>query len=396
MKHLVKIVWINLVISALVVGVISPVWAQKAPYKIGCNFEFSGIYAGAMSYVKKGLILEQERVNVQGGIDGHPLELIFEDNGFDIPKAANIQQKLARNKEIKAIIGPMSSLFSPTIYPITEREQIPQLFMCAPSGFERKMKRHWIFHTPQGDIPLSGRLMDLIMGRGYKKVFAFIGRGQIFIEAGKLMKEIGQKNGVEVFITNETYQPGDTDMTAQIVKVKDQLKSYDAIWLGCSGVQGVSILRNLKEQGIRMPVLGNHMWGFQATLTTGKELLEGAEIVSGKVSVAEQLDDSDPQKPILLAFDKRMKARWDGLPADQISSHAHDSILILYHAFKKAGENPTRAQLRDAIEMTKNLVACGGIFNYSATDHDGLDRKSLALVRIENNKFVRIKFPQYE
>jgi len=395
MKHLIKIIGVSLVLSFLVAGVFSPAWAQKEPYKIGCNFELTGPLSGILAYAKNGLILEQERVNAQGGIDGHPLELIFEDNGTDVNKAANIQTKFARNKEIKAIVGPLWSIFSPALYPISEREKIPQLFMCAPSAYEHKMKKEWIFHTPQGDVPLAGRLMDLIMARGYKKVFVFHDRDQIWIETAKLMKVMGQKQGVEVFITKETFQAIDTDVTPQILKFKDQLKNYNALWLGTGGPTGGVVMRNLLDQGIRMPAMGNHAWGFGFTLAAGKEAIEGVEFVAGKAVVADQLDDSDPQKPILLDFDKRMKARWN-MPADQVSSHAYDSVWILYHAFKRAGENPTRAKLRDAIEKTKNFVGCTGIFNYSPTDHDGLDKKSFAFIKVENNKFVRLKLPKYE
>ena len=139
MKHLIKIIVISLVISFLGIGAFSPAWAQKAPYKIGCNLELTGALANFLSFAKNGLILEQERVNAQGGIDGHPLELIFEDNAMDIPKAISIAMKFSRTKEIKAIIGPLWSVMTPTMYPVIEREKITQFNLCAPSAFERSM-----------------------------------------------------------------------------------------------------------------------------------------------------------------------------------------------------------------------------------------------------------------
>jgi branched-chain amino acid transport system substrate-binding protein len=144
-----------------------------------------------------------------------------------------------------------------------------------------------------------------------------------------------------------------------------------------------------------MPVVGTHGWGFGVILEVGKEAVEGAEFVAGKIITAYELDDSDPQKAVLVGFDKRMKARWN-TPAEQFSSHCYDAIWILYHALKRAGENPTRTQLRDAIEKTKDFVGCTGIYNYSPTDHQGLTKKAFAFVKIQNNKFTRIKLPQYD
>ncbi|MEW5723830.1 MAG: ABC transporter substrate-binding protein, partial [Thermodesulfobacteriota bacterium] len=88
----------------ILVGVTSTTaLAEEQPYKVGCNLELSGPLAGLIAFIKNGLILEQEAINAQGGIDGHKLELVFEDNAMDITKAANINTKFARDKEIMAI-----------------------------------------------------------------------------------------------------------------------------------------------------------------------------------------------------------------------------------------------------------------------------------------------------
>jgi len=39
--------------------------------------------------------------------------------------------------------------------------------------------------------------------------------------------------------------------------------------------------------------------------------------------------------------------------------------------------------LRDAIEATKELPASHGVFNMSASDHNGLDQRSRVMVRVE-------------
>jgi branched-chain amino acid transport system substrate-binding protein len=392
MRHGLKAIGISLISLVIMAGAYSPACAAEKPYKIGCNFEMTGPFSNFVAFIKNALILEEERVNAKGGIDGHPLELIFEDSAMDLTKAANISRKFARNKEIKAIIGPMFSPVAPTLIPVIEREKVPELAIWAPSSVERRLKPHWIFSIPQGDIVLAERLIDLAMGRGYKKIFAFSEQAPNWLDAQEKMKEIGKKHGIEVFISKETYFATDTDMTPQILKFREQLKNFDVIWLGTNGVTGATVVRNLLTQGIRMPVMGTHAWGFESTLAIGKEAVEGAEFVAGKAIVADQLDNSDPQTPVIVDFDKRMKARW-GMPADQLSGHGYDAIWILYHAFKRAGENPTRGQLRDAIEKTRDFIGATGVFNYSPTDHLGLTKKSLTFIKIENNKFVRIKLP---
>jgi ABC-type branched-subunit amino acid transport system substrate-binding protein len=71
MKSFVRIVALVFLISILFLASTSNVLAQKDPYKIGVNLSLTGPLAQLMAYVKNGLILEQERINAQGGIDGH-------------------------------------------------------------------------------------------------------------------------------------------------------------------------------------------------------------------------------------------------------------------------------------------------------------------------------------
>jgi branched-chain amino acid transport system substrate-binding protein len=111
--------------------------------------------------------------------------------------------------------------------------------------------------------------------------------------------------------------------------------------------------------------------------------------------VADQLDENDPVRPIVTDFDKRFKDRY-GMGIDQIAGHGHDAIGLVHDALKRVQGNVTRATFRDALENTKGLKACHGIYNYSPTDHDGLSKKDMVFVRIEGGRFKRIKFPGLE
>ena len=84
----------------------SPAYVAEKPYKIGVNLEFTGPWAEVTKSLKNAMMLEVERINKAGGVDGHPLELIFEDNGFDLGRVAANMTKFTRDKEILAVIGP--------------------------------------------------------------------------------------------------------------------------------------------------------------------------------------------------------------------------------------------------------------------------------------------------
>ncbi|RPJ10892.1 MAG: hypothetical protein EHM36_02555, partial [Deltaproteobacteria bacterium] len=102
-----------------------------------------------------------------------------------------------------------------------------------------------------------------------------------------------------------------------------------------------------------------------------------------------------PVRPVIADLDTRMKARY-GTGVDQIAGHAYDAIGLIQSALKRCGGKITRSSFREQLEKTRDFVGCMGIYNYSPTDHDGLTKRDLVFVRIEGQKFTRIKFPGFE
>ena len=117
--------------------------------------------------------MEAEGINAMGGIDGHPLELIFEDNGFDLGRAATNMTKFTRNKEILAVVGPFEDNLQATTRAIAEREEITNIIICPSNPMVRALKQKWAFNIAQSDIIVSQKLVDLCLARNYKKVLVF-------------------------------------------------------------------------------------------------------------------------------------------------------------------------------------------------------------------------------
>ncbi len=398
-KHVVKIISFGLIISLVVLGSVFQVGAQqkKEAYKIGCNYEITGPFANVIATLKMGLITEVDDINAKGGINGHPLELIFEDNGMDVTKGANILMKFARDKDIKVVLGPLWSGFGVTLLPIAEREKILTFCNYAPARKEREAKPRWVFWVPENDIPMTKRIVELAKANGYKKVLVFHDGDPIWDGwvTQNLFIPMAKEVGIEAADSGETFSAQDKDMTPQILKFKDRVKDYDALWLATNGLLAATVMKNLRDQGIGIPVMGTSGYGWEFTLKLGKEAVEGVQFPGHRRLVINQLDASDPFKPVISSFMERMKARWNGNEGDIISCHGHDQIRLLYDIFKSAGENPTRAQLRDALEVKKGFQGACRTYNFKPDDHNGVIKSSLTFIKIENNKFVLNKLPGY-
>jgi branched-chain amino acid transport system substrate-binding protein len=382
---------------------ISMVWvipsnsAEKAPYKVGVNLEFTGPWAEVTKTLKMAMLLEVDRINAMGGIDGHPLELIMEDNGFDLGRVASNITKFARDKEIIAVVGPFEDNLQATSRSIAEREKITNIIICPSNPMVRDLKQRWAFNIAHNDIIVSQKLVDLCQARKYKKVLVFPGAWPLAQSLAKDFKALGEAKGMKVIISEESHKPTDIDMTPQLTKLKPiiEKEKVDAIYASTAGPPASIICKNIRALGLKTPILGTHGFGFGFVIELGGDAMEGVEFAAGKAVVPDQLDDNDPVKPIVVDFDKRMKAKY-GVGADQIAGHAYDAVWLIADALKRCQGKVTRSNFRDKLENTKGFKGVMGIYNYSPTDHDGLVKKDLVFIRIEGHKFVRVKFPGFE
>jgi branched-chain amino acid transport system substrate-binding protein len=371
----------------------SPKPEGESPYKIGVNLELTGPWAEITKTVKMVMEMEVERINAQGGVNGHPLELVIEDNGFDQGRAASNMTKFAQDEDVLAVIGPFEDPLQATTRAIAEREKITNIIFCPSNPMVRDLKQKWSFNIAQSDIIVSQKLVDLCLARGYKTVLVFPGNWPLALSLADYFKKFGEKKGMKVIIAKETHAPSDIDMTPQLIKLKPiiEKEKVDAFYACTGGPPGPITVRNMRALGIKTPVIGTHAFGFGFIIAIGGKAMEGVEFGAGKPVVPYQLDENDPVRAIVTDLDKRMKDRY-GQGIDQIAGHAHDAIGLVVDALKRSKGKVTRAKFRDALEKTKRLTSAHGIYNYSPRDHDGLSKKDMVFIRIEGGKFKRITF----
>jgi branched-chain amino acid transport system substrate-binding protein len=393
-----RIVLLVSILTLIFITWASPAYlAEKSPYKIGVNLELTGPWAEVSKTLKNTWVMELERINKMGGIDGHPIELIFEDNGFDLSRAAANMTKFTRDKEILLVVGPFEDNLQATTRAIAEREKITNIIICPSNPMVRGLKQKWAFNIAQSDIIVSQKLVDLSLARKYKKVLVFPAAIPLAKSLAEYFKRFGEEKGMKVIISKETHKPTDIDVTPQLIKLKPiiEQEKVDAFYACTTGPTGPIISKNMRTLGIKIPILGTHAFGFGFIIALGGEAMEGVEFPGAKPVVFDQLDENDPVRPINIDFDKRMRERY-GVGADQIAGYGYDTIGLINDALKRCQGKVTRIHFRDALENTQGYKGCHGVYRLSPTVHDGLSKKDLVFVRIEGGKFKRIRFPGFE
>ena len=109
------------------------------------------------------------------------------------------------------------------------------------------------------------------------------------------------------------------------------------------------------------------------------------------VLVAEQFPDGYPAKKEALEFVKVYEAKFG--PRSMFAALSWNALKVVESAVPKAlksgqpGSEKFRVALRDAIEGTKGLKGAGAVFNFSPTDHTGINQYGMSLMKVENGKW---------
>jgi len=364
-----------------------PVWGAD-PIKLGAYFDLTGPSSAIGTPTKLVAEMVVKKINGEGGINGRPLELVIADDEGDPTKAAIIAKKFIESDKVVAIIGPTRTDTGMASKPIIEQNKVPT-FMCVGGDPPITVKPfQWTFKSPQRTSVAVKKTYDYLKKKGIQKI-AIITSADGFGRDGKnWLDKLAPDSGLKI-ISSESFQATDSDMTAQLVKIK--AANPEAIICWTIGKAGSIVAKNVKQLAIKAPLYQCHGLPDPIYIKLAGDASEGNIMPSTKLMVAAQLPDSDPQKKVIQEFIRLYKDvyKYDTqFPINTHSGYAWDAIYIVANAMKKAGTN--NEKLRNAIEATRGYVGVSGIYNLTAEDHNGLGTDSMVMVQISGGQWKKL------
>jgi branched-chain amino acid transport system substrate-binding protein len=367
------------------VAAAQPGLAQE-PYRIGAIFSITGPGSSLGIPERDTAVMLESQINARGGVKGpdgkmHPLKIVIQDDASDETRAVLAAKKLIDEDKVAAIVGTTLSGTSLAIVDSVQKASVP-LVSCAAAAkiVEPAAERKWVFKTPQSDHLIVTVLADYLKSKGLTKI-GWLNVDYAFGQLGWIeFEKAAQKIGLTV-VANEKFGQKDVDMTAQLTRVKAANPQAVVVW---SIPPSASIAtKNYGDLGIKAPLFQSHGIGNKTFITLAGPASNGVIFPVGKLLVAEQLGDDDPQKAVLLAYARDFEAKYGS--RNTFGGHAWDAVQIVARAMEQAGSD--RAKLRDAIEGTRNFVGITGVFDFSPTDHNGLDRRAATMVQIVDGQW---------
>jgi branched-chain amino acid transport system substrate-binding protein len=363
---------------------ISPVQA----FKIGAVFSVTGRTSFLGDPEKKTAEMLVEKINKAGGINGQKLELIVYDSEGDATKANLAVRKLITQDKVSAIIGPSLSGTSLAVLPLAEKHKIP-LVSCAASykivHDEKTGKPYkWVFKTPQTDTMAAEAIYAHLFQRGLTKI-AIMSVTSGFGASGRAeLIKFASTYGMTI-VADEKYGPKDTDMTAQLTKIKGLAPQAIVNW--SVGPTQVVVLRNWRDLGMAsIPFYQSHGFGSRKNIELAAGAAEGVLTPLGACNIAELLTPYDTQYQVAMQYHKNYKAKYNE-PLSSFGGHAWDALHMVAQALAAVGSD--RAKIRDYLETNiKGFVGQHGVFNYSPNDHNGLTKEAFTMVVVKDGDWA--------
>jgi branched-chain amino acid transport system substrate-binding protein len=374
--------------------------AEKAPYSVGAVFSVTGGASFLGEPERNTAKMVEEWVNGAGGIQGHPLKVIVEDTQSDEAQAVLAVRKLLEKDKVVAIVGPSTTGESMAVVPIMEKAQTP-LISCAAGlsivtpkaeldrivsakTFEMPEKQNkWIFKTAQTDTSAVEAIFDHMKKKGISKI-AIITVTAGFGDFGRQeLKRAAASYGISI-VADERYGPKDSDMTAQLTKIKGTDAQALVNW--SIGPPQVIVTKNWQQLGMKIPLYQSHGFGSKRNIELAGGAAEGVLCPLGHVMVAEKVKADHPQKAVIVKYKTEYEKRFK-TDVSIFGGYAYDALYLLADALKSVGSD--KAKIRDYLEAkVKNWPGVSGIFNLSPHDHTGLGKDAFVMILVKNNDWT--------
>ncbi len=338
--------------------------------KLGLFEPLTGANAGGGELEAMGMRLANK---VYPSVLGRPIKLIEADNKSDRVEAANAANSLV-NAGVSAVLGSWGSTLSIGGGSAFETAQIPAVAASATNPQVTEGNEY--YYRVCFIDPFQGQVMANYAYTNLNFTKAAIIReinSDYSVGLANFFQEKFTELGGTISATYD-FQTGDQDYNAQLTNLK--ATDAEVIFLPANFTEAGLIVKQARELGIELPVLGGDTWETPQLIEIGGSAVEGTVFSTF-------YDESQVLTPETSKFIEEWKKEYPNDDAAAVSALAYDAYLIVYKAIEAAGSSEP-AKIKEALDNMVDFEGATGIVNF---DENRNAIKDAVLKTIENGEF---------
>jgi branched-chain amino acid transport system substrate-binding protein len=376
--------------TALTTAAAGPGNAQQADREIvlGAIVPSSGPFAEWGRANTVTLQMLEKQVNGSGGVNGAKLRITILDDATKPAQATNNLRKLAGDDKALAVAGPLTSSAAEVTFPVANEMKTVATSQASSKPGVAKLNRPWAFRNTIDEGVLGRTTVPY-----YKKSFNIKSVAIIFdakdataaTVGSKIMPALMKENEIEVLNANDplSFNTGDLDVSAQVTKMK--ALNPDGVMVSADYSQAVTVIREMKRQGMIKPVVGSTQLISSAILKAAPEI----PIVAPATFYA-TMKGEKPEK--FVSELQPLLRKTSGLPPEiepsMYDANIYEIVSIYIDAIKSTGVTgkpedieADRAKIRDHMAKLVGFPGLGGPIGFN---DDGDAIKAFYILQGEN------------
>lgn len=321
----------------------------------------------------KGFKLAISEINAKGGLNGKKIKLESMDDKGDATEASNAFNKLAGDNNVLAVLGPTISSTTAAVAPLADQSKLPAIAPAATS--DSIATGGYLFRTCfkdsyQGEIAAKFAAETLKV----KKVAVLYGTGDPYSSGvGKAFAAAAKKAGLDVVDEENSSSADDTEYSSQLQKI--QASGAEFLYAPYYySVAGPYIIPQARALGYKGYVMGPD--GYDGLKLTGDKSQYD------KVLYTTHYSPDDTSNTKVQDFIKSYEKANNNQEPNTFTALAYDSVYMFKQAYDKAGKNPTREQVRNAIAG----MSFSGVTGKFTLDKKGSPNKSVIVLELKDGK----------
>jgi branched-chain amino acid transport system substrate-binding protein len=380
------------VAAAMAAGLASlgPAVAQtKDPIIFGAAIAQSGFIAPYDADPARAAEIAVEEINGKGGVLGRPLKIIYSDTKSDIAQGAVAGQEMVDAGAKVVVVTGDFDFGGAAARAANAHHVIAIAPFAADPKFGVRGIGPYAFTFATASDTVGTVLAEFAHAKGFKTAYALI---QTNIQYDQSVGAAFQSRwkelaGANSLLGSDVFTMDDTNIAAQITRIKALPKQPDVLLLSTFTPAGPSALRQIRAAGLTMPVVsGEDM--------DGDYWLESVPNLSNFYVAAMGSIYGDGPSAEVRAFLEKFKAKYGHHPSTAHTLTGYSWVQGVARAMERAKSAEPDA-VKAELEKFKNEPLLVGPTTFTKETHINFNRP-LVIVGIDNGKphFVERRAPE--
>lgn len=379
-----KKVWLGglIVIVCLTVVGLSCVQGLAAEVvKVGVVMNLTGPWASIDEPAWKGIQLAVKEINDAGGVLGKTVKTKCIDTKADEAETVGAVIRLVESEKASAILGYCDTHWVLTGAPIAREYRVP--FITPGATHPRIPERSGAWLACFGDNAQGAAIAEYAYeDLGLRKVAVWVDTACDFSVAVCAYFVDAFKHYGGTTIYEDYFETEWTDYSALVtrLKAKQDAKEIDSVYVGAIPGNVGLIVKQLREGGVTLPILGEDGFDTSLLVEVGGEHAEGVIFVT-HVSL-------ESPEPRVVSFVKAYEKMWGIKPENAFAALGYDAMNLLAKAIETIKSTEPQ-KISAGLTLIRELPGATGTITFTAGSR--VPDKSTAILVVKEGKFATIK-----